>query len=626
METPARRRRSTSARTSAATCSPAREQSEFNYQGEGRRDQFTRYKGKDGVTLSNFVRRAAFALRFGRHRPADLGPDRLRTPRSSSSATSAPASTKLAPFLRFDADPYPVVLGNRTAVGDGRLHRQPTGTRTRSRSTGEGGLADGVQLRAQLGEGDRRRLRGHRHLLRVRREGPDHPAWRKAFPDLFTDKSRDARGARASTCATPRTCSRSQSNHVRPLPRARSRKRFYDGSATWLVSPDPGSGIVGADDARRRVDDGSVDVAVEQPAPGGHSTGAPDRPLLPLHQAPGRLDTSTSWCSSRSCPCRRATAADAPGVVPRRQLRSRASTGSCSRSTMPQGQNVEGPVQVNNNIIRTRPIAQAITLLNQQGSQVIQGSLQLIPVGNSIIYVRPFYAQGRSRAATRCSSSWSCTPRATARCAARRCNDGLDQLLRRPGAGAHQLQPVRVRHSRRERRPATRATATTRRGPPPRPRPGATTTTTAPPRPGSGAGAARPGRRAASTRRRGRAPRRATSASTSSSSKQAQDARAAGRRAGVSGSARPRRDRPAAWGSARGLLLWRVVEIPPRTGFGLAAPHAEGVHAWPFPGSTSASTSSAGTTAPTTTSTRPRRASTRTSSGRSRTRRASRSG
>ena len=31
----------------------------------GETDQFTRYKGKDGVKLSNFVRRAAFALRSG---------------------------------------------------------------------------------------------------------------------------------------------------------------------------------------------------------------------------------------------------------------------------------------------------------------------------------------------------------------------------------------------------------------------------------------------------------------------------------------------------------------------------------------------------------------------------------
>jgi len=40
-------------------------------------------------------------------------------------------------------------------------------------------------------------------------------------------------------------------------------------------------------------------------------------------------------------------------------------------------------------------VSTAITLLNQQGSSVIQGSMQLIPVGNSIVYVRPFYAQSR---------------------------------------------------------------------------------------------------------------------------------------------------------------------------------------------------------------------------------------
>jgi uncharacterized protein len=69
--------------------------------------------------------------------------------------------------------------------------------------------------------------------------------------------------------------------------------------------------------------------------------------------------------------------------------------GKLQSFSMPQGQTVEGPVQVNNAIIRTSAISQAITLLNQQGSQILQGSMQLIPIGNSIVYVRPFYAQGR---------------------------------------------------------------------------------------------------------------------------------------------------------------------------------------------------------------------------------------
>jgi uncharacterized membrane protein (UPF0182 family) len=60
---------------------------------------------------------------------------------------------------------------------------------------------------------------------------------------------------------------------------------------------------------------------------------------------------------------------------------------------MPQGESVLGPVQVDNRIKSTPEVSQQLTLLNQQGSTVIQGSLQLIPVGNSILYVRPFYVQ-----------------------------------------------------------------------------------------------------------------------------------------------------------------------------------------------------------------------------------------
>jgi uncharacterized protein len=39
-------------------------------------------------------------------------------------------------------------------------------------------------------------------------------------------------------------------------------------------------------------------------------------------------------------------------------------------------------------------ISQELTLLSRGGSSVIQGSMQLIPVGDSILYVRPYYVEG----------------------------------------------------------------------------------------------------------------------------------------------------------------------------------------------------------------------------------------
>jgi hypothetical protein len=67
--------------------------------------------------------------------------------------------------------------------------------------------------------------------------------------------------------------------------------------------------------------------------------------------------------------------------------------GQLSAFEMPQGESVLGPVQIDNRIKSTPAVSQQLTLLNQQGSTVIQGSLQLIPVGNSLLYIRPFYVQ-----------------------------------------------------------------------------------------------------------------------------------------------------------------------------------------------------------------------------------------
>jgi uncharacterized membrane protein (UPF0182 family) len=50
-----------------------------------------------------------------------------------------------------------------------------------------------------------------------------------------------------------------------------------------------------------------------------------------------------------------------------------------------------GPSQVAARISQDQVIAPQITLWNQQGSEVIQGTLLVIPIEESLIYVRPLY-------------------------------------------------------------------------------------------------------------------------------------------------------------------------------------------------------------------------------------------
>jgi uncharacterized membrane protein (UPF0182 family) len=55
-----------------------------------------------------------------------------------------------------------------------------------------------------------------------------------------------------------------------------------------------------------------------------------------------------------------------------------------------------GPKQIAARISQDQAIAPQITLWNQQGSEVIQGTLLVIPIEESLIYIRPLYlrAQG----------------------------------------------------------------------------------------------------------------------------------------------------------------------------------------------------------------------------------------
>ena len=59
----------------------------------------------------------------------------------------------------------------------------------------------------------------------------------------------------------------------------------------------------------------------------------------------------------------------------------------------PPGKLVDGPQQVEARINADAQISQYFSLWNQQGSRVIRGSLLILPVGNSLLYVEPVYLQ-----------------------------------------------------------------------------------------------------------------------------------------------------------------------------------------------------------------------------------------
>src|SRR6478736_6908202 len=65
---------------------------------------------------------------------------------------------------------------------------------------------------------------------------------------------------------------------------------------------------------------------------------------------------------------------------------------------MPSGQEINGPVLAAAQIQQNQAISTLITLLGQQGSRVQLGNMLLVPVENSILYVRPLYVSADANA------------------------------------------------------------------------------------------------------------------------------------------------------------------------------------------------------------------------------------
>jgi uncharacterized membrane protein (UPF0182 family) len=59
----------------------------------------------------------------------------------------------------------------------------------------------------------------------------------------------------------------------------------------------------------------------------------------------------------------------------------------------PRGQQIDGPALIDARIAAVPQISQQISLLNQQGSNVLLGNVLMIPIDQSLLYIRPLYVE-----------------------------------------------------------------------------------------------------------------------------------------------------------------------------------------------------------------------------------------
>ena len=369
---------------------------EVDYTGTAEGEGQSTYAGTGGVQLDSFVRKAAFALRF-----ADwnlivsnfLSSDsRIVFERDIQARIH-----KVAPFMQWDADPYPVVLDGRVVyMWDGYTSTDHYPNAQRADTTGLPGGSDlsGSRLnyirnsvKAVIDTYD-----GTVKLYVVDPSDPIVNAYQKAFPALFYSVDDMPQGLRAHW-RYPEDLFRLQTNmfgryHITDP------QTFYEKTSAWAVANDPGTTVSGITSAAAQTATQGFNGQVAPAAtkridpfyqllqlPGEtQESFVMSRPFVPYSETQtqsGQRQTLTSFMVARSDPDQ---------------------YGKLTVYEMPSGQQINGPALASSAISQNQTVSTLITQLNQQGSKVQYGNMLLVPLENTILYVRPLYVAADANA------------------------------------------------------------------------------------------------------------------------------------------------------------------------------------------------------------------------------------
>jgi uncharacterized membrane protein (UPF0182 family) len=348
----------------------------------------TKYQGKGGVTAGSIFRRAAFALRFG-------------DPNFILSGQISPSSRvmyirniddrvrKAAPFIKFDADPYAVILnGNVYWVVDGYTTTDNYPYAQNADTTGvpgSSGLASTFNYVRNSVKAVVSAYDGSTHFFVTNSGDPIIRVYQKAFPDLFTPitKADSIIPGITAHFRYPEDIFRVQTNMFGRY-HLTNAADFYSQAQAWSVSPDPGSGQLSSSSPLLQTLVGNNGQFVPAPVARlqpqyvlAHPPGSTQQsfllltPFVPISSSANRQNL-TAFMTASSDP---------------------SNYGQLTVYQTPPGQTVDGPALITNAIRSNPTISAELTLLNQQGSNVELGEVAVVPIDQSLLYVQPVYVE-----------------------------------------------------------------------------------------------------------------------------------------------------------------------------------------------------------------------------------------
>jgi len=329
----------------------------------------TEYDGNAGVLINSATRRLAFALRFNDYNLVltNLLRDdsRIIYNRQVSDRVQ-----QVAPFLELDSNPYPVVQNGRVQwIIDAYTtsNQYPYSERSTLNIGGRNLEVNYVRnsVKAVVDAFD-----GDVTLFRVEDDDPILDAWERVFPDLITPQ--EEAGDIAANFRYPQDLFALQAQLYQAY-HIEQPAAFFNRADEWDLPLDPAvaanaTGGGAAADLAAGPQQRLEPYYLLMRLPGQE---AEEFVLIQPYLARGRPNM-VAWLAGRS---------DGENLNEMLAVR------------FPSDQQVLGPQQAQARIEQDDDISAYITLRSREGSNVIRGNLQVLPVADSILYVQPLFLE-----------------------------------------------------------------------------------------------------------------------------------------------------------------------------------------------------------------------------------------
>ncbi|MDE3007566.1 MAG: UPF0182 family protein [Acidobacteriota bacterium] len=345
----------------------------------------THYAGSGGVVVGNELRRVALALRLGDFNFL-ISNEITSKSRVLFVRDVMRMAQKAAPFLSFDAQPYPVIAnGQVNYVLDGYTtsDQYPYSENVGNITATTGGLPYSFNYVRNAVKVVVNAYSGKMTFYANDPKDPILAAYRAVFPAMFHPLS-DMPSTIREHLRYPVDLFSVQAATLGRY-HINSASNFYTASDRWAVSPTTGAGTPTQALAHNFVTDAAGNVS---------SSLAPMNPLLQVGSLPGAnhqqlLESIAYVPAGNSSTVQGLTAFMMATSDPN-------DYGQLHVYETPRATAVTGPVQADSEMQQSLQVSSTITLLDQHGSTVLLGNNVMVPLDEALLYIRPLYVSSTS--------------------------------------------------------------------------------------------------------------------------------------------------------------------------------------------------------------------------------------